>query len=65
MTAILNEKFVDPGAEARDLCAGEVPVTASGAVDVKILGDYTISYTATDGKNSSTKTRTVRVIAKP
>jgi hypothetical protein len=65
MTAILNEKFVDPGAQARDLCAGEVPVTVSGAVDVKTLGDYTITYTATDGKNSSAKTRTVRVIAKP
>lgn len=60
--------FVDPGVSAFDDCAGAKPVTTSisgpgGAtsVDPGIPGTYTITYTATDGTNQSTATRTVIV----
>ena len=60
--------FVDPGASALDSCAGPKPVTTSisgpgGATSVNtgIAGTYTVTYTATDGTNQSTATRTVIV----
>ena len=60
--------FVDPGASALDACAGPKPVTSSisgpgGATSVNtaIAGTYTVTYTATDGTNQSTATRTVIV----
>jgi uncharacterized repeat protein (TIGR01451 family) len=60
--------FVDPGASALDACAGPKAVTTSisgpgGATSVNtgIAGTYTVTYTATDGTNQSTATRTVIV----
>lgn len=60
--------FVDPGVTASDACAGPKPVTTSisgpgGATSVNpaIAGTYIVTYTATDGTNSSTATRTVIV----
>ncbi len=60
--------FVDPGVSAFDSCAGPKPVTTSisgpgGATSVNtaIAGTYTVTYTATDGTNQSTATRTVVV----
>jgi len=60
--------FVDPGVSAFDSCAGPKPVTTSisgpgGATSVNpaIAGTYIVTYTATDGTNSSTATRTVIV----
>ncbi|HET6979253.1 MAG TPA: immunoglobulin-like domain-containing protein [Pyrinomonadaceae bacterium] len=60
--------FVDPGVSALDACAGPKPVTTSisgpgGATSVNtgIAGTYTVTYTATDGTNQSTATRTVVV----
>ncbi len=60
--------FVDPGVSAFDSCAGAKPVTTTisgpgGATSVNpaIAGTYTITYTATDGTNQSTATRTVVV----
>lgn len=60
--------FVDPGASAFDSCAGPKPVTTTisgpgGATSVNpaIAGTYTVTYTATDGTNQSTATRTVVV----
>jgi len=60
--------FVDPGASAFDSCAGPKPVTATisgpgGATSVNtgIAGTYTVTYTATDGTNQRTATRTVVV----
>jgi hypothetical protein len=54
--------FADPGATATDNCAGSVTVTASGSVNVNVPGTYTITYTATDGTNPATATRTVNVV---
>jgi len=60
--------FVDPGASALDACAGPKPITTSisgpgGATSVNtgIAGTYTVTYTATDGTNQSTATRSVIV----
>jgi uncharacterized repeat protein (TIGR01451 family) len=60
--------FVDPGVSAFDSCAGAKPVTTTisgpgGATSVNtaIAGTYTITYTATDGTNQRTATRTVVV----
>lgn len=60
--------FVDPGVSAFDSCAGAKPVTTSisgpgGATSVNtaIAGTYTVTYTATDGTNQTTATRTVVV----
>ena len=60
--------FIDPGATAFDSCAGPKPVTTTvsgpgGATSVNtgIAGTYTVTYTATDGTNESTATRTVVV----
>jgi uncharacterized repeat protein (TIGR01451 family) len=55
--------FTDPGATASDACAGSVPVTPSGTVDVNTPGTYTLTYNATDGANPTTPvTRTVIVV---
>jgi hypothetical protein len=61
-TITTQTAFNDPGALGSDTCAGVVTVQVSGAVDVNTVGDYTITYTATDPSgNSGTKTRTVHV----
>ncbi|TVM04164.1 MAG: hypothetical protein CV087_01850 [Candidatus Brocadia sp. WS118] len=53
--------FTDPGATANDNCTGTVNVTTSGSVNPNVPGTYTITYSATDGTNTTTKTRTVEV----
>jgi hypothetical protein len=54
--------YVDPGATATDNCAGSVAVSVSGSVNTAVPGSYTITYTATDGVNVATATRTVNVM---
>ncbi len=61
-TIVLNTTWTDPGATAIDDVDGNVPVNASGVVDIDLVGTYTITYKASDAAgNISTKTRTVRV----
>jgi autotransporter-associated beta strand protein len=55
--------FTDPGATALDACAGAVGVATNNPVNVNSPGTYTITYTATDGFNNATNTRTVVVLA--
>jgi hypothetical protein len=58
-----TDSYVELGATAEDDRDGEVSVTVSGTVDSSTLGDYTITYTATDEVgNTSTTTRTVHVV---
>ncbi|HZG52510.1 MAG TPA: PxKF domain-containing protein, partial [Pyrinomonadaceae bacterium] len=57
-----HTSYTDAGATAYDACGGSVPVSVSGSVDVNTPGAYTITYTATDGANSRTATRTVNVV---
>ncbi len=61
MTVECHTSFTDPGATATDSCKGNLPVTASGTVNVNVPGTYTRTYTATDGANTRTVTRTVIV----
>src|SRR5258705_9862697 len=56
-----HSTFVDPGATATDACVGNVNVTVSGTVNANTVGNYTLTYSATDGVNTSTKMRTMQV----
>jgi hypothetical protein len=62
----LHQDFKDPGATARDGCAGEFTATASGTVDANKIGSYTITYTASDpsGNQAMPIGRTVNVVEK-
>ena len=54
--------FTDPGATATDACAGSLPVTTNGAVNVNVAGIYLRSYIATDPSgNSASNGRAVYV----
>jgi hypothetical protein len=62
MVVYLNGTFVDPGATAIDTCAGSLPVSVSGSVNVNAVGTYTLTYGATDPSgNTCAATRTVYV----
>jgi hypothetical protein len=63
LTVECHGSFTDPGATATDTCAGSLPVTVSGSIDVNTVGTYTLTYTATDPSgNTVTATRTVNVV---
>lgn len=62
LTVECHTSFTDPGASGTDACVGSVAVTTSGSVNVNAPGSYTITYTATDGANPVTRTRTVNVV---
>ena len=53
--------YSDEGATATDL-GSSVNVTTSGTVDASTVGSYTITYSAADGANTATATRTVNVV---
>ena len=53
--------FVDPGVTATDPDY-PVTVTRTGTVDTGTLGDYTLTYTASNGFLTSSITRTVHVV---
>jgi uncharacterized protein len=56
--------FADPGAAATDSRAGDLTaaIVVTGAVNTAVVGTYTLTYTVSDGYNTSTATRTVTVI---
>lgn len=58
-----NEEYLEPGANAVDNIDGVVDVTIEGTVDSSKLGDYKITYLATDkAGNTATQTRDISVI---
>ncbi|CDT12852.1 immunoglobulin-like domain-containing protein [Vibrio coralliirubri] len=59
----LDGEYVELGATANDDVDGEIKdITISGEVDVHTIGNYTITYTATDSSNNTgTAERTVTV----
>ncbi len=71
----INSTFVNPGANATDTedCVGKTQaqcntllhLTATGTVDTTNVGNYVITYNATDSKNLSATpvTRTVKVVS--
>lgn len=63
ITLLQGVTYTDRGARAFDGVDGSLDVNSSGSVDSDILGDYNITYTATDSSgNSATATRTVSVV---
>src|SRR5881628_2959288 len=65
MTIECHSVFSDPGATARDLCAGDLSgqIQVSGSVDANSVGSYTLSYSVSDGHgNSASASRTVNVV---
>jgi len=59
----LNSPFIDPGATAVDVNWNLLPVITNGSVSTGTLGDYVISYTATNsGGHGQTVNRTVHVL---
>jgi hypothetical protein len=58
----LGGAFADPGAVAMDACAGAVPVSITGAVDMNSVGTNEVTYVADDGRgNTNSTVRTVIV----
>jgi hypothetical protein len=66
---MLNESYSDPGATATDDVDGEITEVTSDwydVVDSSMVGEYTVTYTATDAAgNPGTATRTVNVYVHP
>ena len=61
VTVELGDTYTDAGATATDL-SGTIEVVTSGTVDTDTVGEYTLTYTATDASgNSGTASRTVNV----
>jgi len=59
----LQEAYSEPGANAIDGEDGDVTVSITGTVNNDLKGDYTITYTATDGAgNTATEERIVTVV---
>src|SRR5207248_492544 len=46
ISVVQSNSFTDPGATANDLCAGALPVTTNGTVNVDVVGTYIITYIA-------------------
>jgi hypothetical protein len=63
LTVEYGSDYVDAGATATDLRDGVVSVTTSSTSSTEVLGEQTITYTATDALgNTSTATRTINVV---
>ena len=62
-TVELGATYSDQGATAQDAFHGSTSVTTSGSVNTNVVGNYVITYTATDlDGNTATATRTVNVV---
>ena len=62
MTLVQGDDYVEPGATAVDNKDGSVTVIITGTVDTNTVGNYIISYTATDAAgNTSSLSRNVIV----
>jgi len=64
MTVECHTSFTDPGATANDGCAGDLTssIAVSGTVDPNVVGNYTLTYTVSDGSHTTSTTRTVHVV---
>jgi hypothetical protein len=62
-TVEYGSDYVDAGATATDLRDGAVTVVSTSLSSTTVMGEQTITYTATDAAgNSSTATRTINVV---
>jgi len=65
-SVVQNATYTDAGATAVDTIDGTVTVKSTGSVDTSTLGEYTITYTATDkAGNKATDSRKVNVTLPP
>jgi hypothetical protein len=64
ITLELGATWTDPGATASDTRAGNLTgvIVVSGAVNPNVVGGYTLTYSVSDGYNTTTATRTVSVV---
>ncbi len=63
LTIAVGSDFSDPGYSAYDTVNAWVGVNVTGSVDTNTVGNYTLTYTASDEKgNTSTVTRNVAVV---
>jgi hypothetical protein len=68
LTNFINTPFVDPGATASDIYAGNLTgaIQVSGTVNTNVIGSYTLTYSVNDGNgNSTTANRTVVIVMPP
>ena len=66
ISIIVGSDFKDPGATALDEIDGICPVFVTGTVNTSAVGQYIITYRATDlSGNTSFATRTVNVVLAP
>ena len=64
ITIHLNDNYTEQGVNTSDNANGEIKVTISGTVDITKVGEYTLTYTATDNSgNQAMVTRIVNVIS--
>ncbi|MFH1112112.1 MAG: immunoglobulin-like domain-containing protein [Patescibacteria group bacterium] len=64
VTLTVGGTYTELGATAVDVVDASVAVLTTGSVNTAVIGDYTITYTATDAaNNTATATRIVRVVA--
>ena len=67
MTLVVGTAYTDAGATARDTMDGDVSsrVVVTNPVDTAVIGNYTVTYNATDlsGNSAAPITRTVRIQA--
>lgn len=63
ITLLFNEPYNELGASAIDDRDGSIVVVISGTIDPNVLGNYTITYSATDNaENIHSITRTIVVV---
>jgi uncharacterized repeat protein (TIGR01451 family) len=64
MVVECHSVFTDPGATATDNCNGTFAATATSNVDANVVGNYTITYTASDaaGNAATPVVRNVTVV---
>lgn len=62
VTLLVGDEYVEQGATAKDNQGNELTVAISGSVDTSKIGQYTVSYSATDASGlSANKQRSVTV----
>ena len=66
ITLLLDESYNEQGATATDDRDGSVDVIISGTVNTSTLGNYTLTYSATDSAdNTSSATRAISLVEAP
>ena len=65
ISVTIGEAFTDPGARATDDNDGNIDVVVTGSVNPDILGDYVLTYMATDSAGLTSRVDRVVTVASP